>query len=292
MTAVVEVPQSKDHKGENFPVASFLIAPRHRATVLAFYRFARAADDIADSAVLSATDKLRGLDALEATLLGAGSAADALPLRAALQETNLSDRHPLDLLKAFRLDVTKTRYEDWDDLIDYCRYSAMPVGRFVLDVHGESTKLWPANDALCAALQIINHLQDCGKDYREIDRVYLPREALAAAGIDVSALAAPAASPALLRVISGLALKNTQLLQQSAGFSGAIADFRLALEVATIQGLAEGLNDLLLRRDPLKDRVHFGKRRLTLIALTAAGGVVGRRLGRAAGLSRGFVDNG
>ena len=292
MTAVVEVPQSKDHKGENFPVASFLIAPRHRATVLAFYRFARAADDIADSAVLSAADKLRGLDALEATLLGAGSAADALPLRAALQETNLSDRHPLDLLKAFRLDVTKTRYEDWDDLIDYCRYSAMPVGRFVLDVHGESRKLWPANDALCAELQIINHLQDCGKDYREIDRVYLPREALAAAGIDVSALAAPAASPALLRVISGLALKNTQLLQQSAGFSGAIADFRLALEVATIQGLAEGLNDLLLRRDPLKDRVHFGKRRLTLIALTAAGGVVGRRLGRAAGLSRGFVDNG
>jgi len=292
MTAVVEVPQSKDHKGENFPVASFLIAPRHRATVLAFYRFARAADDIADSAVLSAADKLRGLDALEATLLGAGSAADALPLRAALQETNLSDRHPLDLLKAFRLDVTKTRYEDWDDLIDYCRYSAMPVGRFVLDVHGESRKLWPANDALCAALQIINHLQDCGKDYREIDRVYLPREALAAAGIDVSALAAPAASPALLRVISGLALKNTQLLQQSAGFSGAIADFRLALEVATIQGLAEGLNDLLLRRDPLKDRVHFGKRRLTLIALTAAGGLVGRRLGRAVGLSRGSVDNG
>jgi len=292
MTAVVEVPQSKDHKGENFPVASFLIAPRHRATVLAFYRFARAADDIADSAVLSAADKLRGLDALEATLLGAGSAADALPLRAALQETNLSDRHPLDLLKAFRLDVTKTRYEDWDDLIDYCRYSAMPVGRFVLDVHGESPKLWPANDALCAALQIINHLQDCGKDYREIDRVYLPREALAAAGIDVSALAAPAASPALLRVISGLALKNTQLLQQSAGFSGAIADFRLALEVATIQGLAEGLNDLLLRRDPLKDRVHFGKRRLTLIALTAAGGLVGRRLGRAVGLSRGSVDNG
>ena len=292
MTAVVEVPQSKDHKGENFPVASFLIAPRHRATVLAFYRFARAADDIADSAVLSAADKLRGLDALEATLLGAGSAADALPLRAALQETNLSDRHPLDLLKAFRLDVTKTRYEDWDDLIDYCRYSAMPVGRFVLDVHGESPKLWPANDALCAALQIINHLQDCGKDYRDIDRVYLPREALAAAGIDVSALAAPAASPALLRVISGLALKNTQLLQQSAGFSGAIADFRLALEVATIQGLAEGLNDLLLRRDPLKDRVHFGKRRLTLIALTAAGGLVGRRLGRAVGLSRGSVDNG
>jgi len=292
MTAVAEVPQSKDHKGENFPVASILIAPRHRATILAFYRFARAADDIADSPALGAADKLRGLDALEATLVAHGAAPDALPLREALQETKLTAQHALDLLTAFRLDVTKTRYEDWDELIDYCRYSAMPVGRFVLDVHGESKKLWPANDALCAALQIINHLQDCGKDYREIDRVYLPREALAAAGIDVSALAAPVASPALLRVISGLALRTTQLLRQSAGFSGGIADFRLALEVATIQGLAEGLTALLMRRDPLKDRVHFGKRRLTLIALTAAGGVVGRRLGRAAGLSRGFVDNG
>ena len=76
--------------------------------------------------------------------------------------------------------VTKLRYRDWDDLIDYCRYSAMPVGRFVLDVHGESRDTWPANDALCAALQVINHLQDCAKDYRELNRVYIPEDALLA----------------------------------------------------------------------------------------------------------------
>src|SRR6185369_16818484 len=108
-------------------------------------------------------------------------------------------------LEAFRRDVTKLRYRDWDDLIDYCRYSAMPVGRFVLDVHGESRGTWPANDALCAALQIINHLQDCGKDYRELDRVYIPAAALAAADIDVTALAASKAGPALKQVIAGLA---------------------------------------------------------------------------------------
>ena len=102
--------------------------------------------------------------------------------------------HALDLLEAFRRDVTKLRYRDWDDLLDYCRYSAMPVGRFVLDVHGESRDLWPANDALCAALQVINHLQDCAKDYREIDRVYIPEDALADAGISVEALAAPGCS--------------------------------------------------------------------------------------------------
>ena len=78
------------------------------------------------------------------------------------------------------MDVTKRRYRDWDDLMNYCRYSAMPVGRFVLDVHGEPRSTWPANDALCAALQIINHLQDCGEDYRNLDRVYLPLDLLAA----------------------------------------------------------------------------------------------------------------
>ena len=92
--------------------------------------------------------------------------------------------HALDLLEAFRRDCTKLRYRDWDDLIDYCRYSAMPVGRFVLDVHGEGQSLWPANDALCAALQVINHLQDCAKDYRELNRVYIPEPLLTGAGID------------------------------------------------------------------------------------------------------------
>ena len=78
--------------------------------------------------------------------------------------------HALQPLTAFKRDATQLRYVDWEDLLDYCRYSAMPVGRFVLDVHGERRDTWPANDALCAALQIINHLQDCGEDYRNLDR--------------------------------------------------------------------------------------------------------------------------
>ena len=100
-----------------------------------------------------------------------------MALRQALARARLTPQHALDLLEAFRRDVTKLRYADWDELMDYCRYSAMPVGRFVLDVHGEDRALWPANDALCAALQVINHLQDCAKDYRELDRVYLPLDA-------------------------------------------------------------------------------------------------------------------
>ena len=100
----------------------------------------------------------------------------------------MSPRHAQDLLSAFRQDATKLRYANWDELIDYCSRSAMPVGRFVLDVHGEARETWPSSDALCAALQIINHLQDCGKDYRSLDRVYIPLDALSTSGATVEAL--------------------------------------------------------------------------------------------------------
>jgi phytoene/squalene synthetase len=174
-------------------------------------------------------------------------------------ERHLTIVHALDMLEAFRRDCIRLRYRDWDELIDYCRYSAMPVGRFVLDVHGESRNLWPANDALCAALQVINHLQDCAKDYRQLNRVYLPQEALAAAGAAVDELAAPAASPALKSVIHNLAAKNAGLLAKSRTFARGIADTRLALEVDLIQTLAEDLNAKLGRRDPLSETVHHSK---------------------------------
>ncbi|HVZ04450.1 squalene/phytoene synthase family protein, partial [Hyphomicrobium sp.] len=143
MTVDTAYKSGKSEHDENFPVASRIIAPRYRAPILAFYRFARAADDAADNADLDPSSKLAILDALEDTLLGKSeAAADALPLRFELAARDLSPQHALDLLKAFRQDVVKTRYTTWAELIDYCRYSAMPVGRFVLDVHGESQKTW------------------------------------------------------------------------------------------------------------------------------------------------------
>ena len=184
----------KGHRDENFPVASRLIHPRHRGAILAFYEFVRIADDIADHATLAEREKLALLDGLEAGLLGRNDEQrEAVALRTVLRERNLTPRHAQDLLTAFRMDVTKLRYRDWDDLMDYCSYSAMPVGRYVLDVHGEDRSTWPANDALCAALQIINHLQDCKKDYQSLNRVYVPQDALAAAGATVEDLGRDAA---------------------------------------------------------------------------------------------------
>jgi squalene synthase HpnC len=260
MITPAEARSGKGHRDENFPVASRLIHPRHRAPILAFYEFVRTADDIADHATLTPPEKLALMDQLEATLLGRNDDDPvAVALRSQLAARQLTPRHAQDLLTAFRMDVTKLRYRDWDDLIGYCTYSAMPVGRYVLDVHGESRALWPANDALCAALQIINHLQDCGKDYRNLDRVYIPLDVLATTGARVEELDAASASAALLDAIHRLARRTGDLLRDSKPFSAGIEDARLALEVAVIQTFAERLAAVLARRDPLSQRVHLGK---------------------------------
>ena len=260
MTTAHDVRSGKGEHDENFPVASVLVAPRHRPPILAFYRFARSADDVADHATLSQTQKLDFLDRLEATLLGRSDAEpDALPLREALARYHLGAQHALDLLTAFRRDVTKRRYESWAELMDYCRYSASPVGRFVLDVHGESQTTWPANDALCTALQVINHLQDCGKDYRAIDRVYLPRESLDRHGARIEDLSADRATPQLLAVIRELAGKTDDLVAHARTFAPQIRDARLGIEVAVITRLAEKLNGWLAVRDPLAEKVHLSK---------------------------------
>jgi squalene synthase HpnC len=271
----------KGHRDENFPVASWLIHPRHRGVILAFYNFVRTADDIADHPTLVAPLKLALLERLEAGLEGKNNEdAVAVRLRDALAERRLSARHALDLLTAFKLDVTELRYESWDDLMRYCTYSAMPVGRFVLDVHGERRDTWLANDALCAALQIINHLQDCQKDYLNLDRVYVPQDALATAGTSVEALGAPRSSPQLLDCLHRLAESTERLLSQSDGFADMIVDRRLSLEVSVINRLAHRLTRMLRTRDPLSERVHLGAAGVAGFTLLGMLRAESRRLGR------------
>ncbi|ABD87276.1 squalene synthase HpnC [Rhodopseudomonas palustris] len=271
MTSASELRSGKTHKDENFPVASWIIHPRHRDLILAFYNFVRTADDIADHAELADQAKLSYLDLLESELLGQGdSQPEAVNLRRALAARAMPPRHALDVLIAFRMDVTKSRYETWDEVIHYCRYSAMPVGRFMLDVHGESTATWPASDALCAGLQINNHLQDCGKDYKALNRVYLPRDALAQAGASAEELGQPRASAALLQCLHALALRTEGLLSEARSLSAEVKDVRLGLEVAVIQAFADKIVGLLEVRDPLCERVHL--KPLDLL-LCSAGGI-------------------
>lgn len=274
----IDLASGKGHRDENFPVASWLLAPRHRAPILAFYRFARAADDIADHAEAAAETKQARLAAMRMTLAGSSEAnAEALALRQICGAHALDRQHGLDLLTAFERDVMVNRYADWDALMDYCRFSAMPVGRFVLDVHGEDRATWALSDPLCAALQIINHLQDCGKDWRGLGRVYLPLDTLARHHAPIAELDAPKASPGLRAAITELAQRSLALLDQAAGFSAAIKDRRLAAEVAVIHALAVSLTKRLWLRDPLSQRVHHRKWEAAALALPAMASTLLRR---------------
>lgn len=259
----------KDERDENFPVASILVAKRHRPAIMAFYRFARAADDAADHPTLAPDEKLAILDLMDATLRSEGDAPDALPLRAALAARDMPATHAHDLIAAFRQDVEKTRYATFAELMDYCALSAMPVGRFVLEVHGESRSTWHASDALCAALQIINHLQDCADDFRALDRVYIPQDILARHEASDADLAGAHATVGLLAALREVEGRTSTLLAESANLAHTVADGRLRMEIAVIQQLAERNLKRLMRRDPLAGDVHLSRPQMAGTALAA-----------------------
>jgi hydroxysqualene synthase len=275
--AALETPSGKGRGDENFPVGSFLIRKDLRPHVHAFYRFARNADDIADNPHLSPDDKVRRLDRMGDILEGApgDDSPAALAMRQSLAVTGTTAQHCHDVLRAFRLDATKLRYKDWDDLMDYCRYSASPVGRQLLDLHGESRDTWPASDALCSALQVLNHLQDCADDYRNLDRVYLPLDLMDEAAITVEFVAAPAADRGMRRVLDRLLDLTDGLIAKAGELPSGVAARGLRWESATIVDLARRLSRRLRRGDPLATRVALGKS--DFAAALVAGIVRGRR---------------
>ncbi len=269
--ASVETWSGKDRGDENFPVGSALIRPALRPHVHAFYAFARNADDIADSPALDAADKVARLDRMEAVLLGHadGGSPSGVALRASLAQTGVTPRHAQDLLAAFRQDATKRRYASWNELHDYCRLSAMPVGRHVLDLHGEDTATYALSDPLCAALQVLNHVQDGAKDLAALDRCYLPDDLLAAAGANAADLAGPAETPGL-RIVFGRLLDHVdQLNVQAADLPRRTRDRRLRLEVAVILGLSRRLARRLRHGDPVATRVKLRKADVALSLVTA-----------------------
>jgi hydroxysqualene synthase len=256
---VLETPSGKRRGDENFPVGSWLIRRDLRPHVHAFYRFAREADDIADNGALSAAEKVRRLERMDLVLDGApgADAPSAVAMRVSLLATGVTAQHCHDVLAAFKQDATKLRYRDWDDLMNYCRYSASPVGRQLLDLHGESRATWKPSDALCSALQVLNHLQDCAEDYRRLDRVYLPEPWLHAEGVRVEDLRAPAASPGLLRVIDRLLDGTDDLIATARALPAAVKSPGLSRECTAIVTLATRLAARLRRGDPLAKRVKL-----------------------------------
>jgi farnesyl-diphosphate farnesyltransferase len=274
----VEAWSGKTRSDENFPVGSRLISRRLRPHMHAYYGFARNADDIADSPTLAPEEKIARLDAMEEVLLGKREegSPSAMRLRHSLAETNVSTVHATDLLIAFRQDATMQRYETFDELYNYCRYSAVPVGRYVIDLHGESHGCYRASDALCISLQLLNHLQDCGTDMRTLDRCYIPQTLMRHFNVPTRDLLNPQETPGLRRVFITILDRVDRLNLAAEELPELARNRRLRVETMLICRLAIRLAERLAKFDPLATRVKLTKVDATFSLIRALGALVWR----------------
>lgn len=202
---------------ENFPVASRLVPRRIRRHLLAIYGYARFIDDVGDE---SDGDRLSSLAAAERELDAAMAGVATHPIFVELERTielcGLDRQTLLDLIEANRMDQVRRRYATFDELVAYCSLSANPVGRLVLAVFGASNSVTVRlSDAVCTALQVVEHLQDVGEDF-EAGRIYLPQTDLERFGVAEADLGAPFASPALRRAVAFEASRATEWLRSGA----------------------------------------------------------------------------
>ena len=257
---LIETPSGKTHKQENFPVGSWLIPKKLRKQILAFYNFARAADDISDNPNLIGKEKIKRLNLFESTLKNRKVVIKkAFKIKKICETQNIKIDYTLNLLKAFKQDATKKRYKTWSELINYCKYSAVPVGRFVIDLHKENKKAYKYSDPLCIALQILNHIQDCKEDYENLDRVYLPMKFLKKYNVKLSQLKKKNTEQNL-RLVFNEILKNTEkLIIQADKNKKKMKHKYLSREISFILEIAKKLLLLLKNKDPLKEKVVLNK---------------------------------
>lgn len=256
MTEAAPGSPNRDHDTENFPTASLILARPVRGKVMAFYRFVRMADDIADSAELDPYEKLRRLDAMGEAL---ADPATSFPEAAGMHASNVGVAEAALMLEAFRQDALKARYSDWAELEHYCARSADPVGRMLLRVHGVASAAGhAASDGLCTALQILNHLQDLVDDRQKIGRVYMPQSWMTLAGGE-DAFFAPG-NPRRREVLDAALDRVEEQLDRAQNLPRLVAASpRLALQSAMTIGLARRLLDKLRGADPVLGRVALGK---------------------------------
>jgi len=234
-------PPGKPDHYENFPVASLLLPAALRPAVFALYAFARSADDLADEGDLPATERLRHLAAYHAELdrIADGQPAQ-LPLFHHLAPLIAAHRLPLgpfyDLLDAFTQDVVKSRYANFAELADYCRRSANPVGRLLLHLFGaDSPENLNRSDALCTALQLINHWQDVGVDLAKgkSGRIYLPQDEMARFGVSEADLERRRTSADFRALMAFQCARARMLLEAGAPLGRALSG-RIGMEIRAI----------------------------------------------------------
>ncbi len=223
---------------ENFPVASIMLPGHLRRPVIAIYRFARAADDIADEGDATAEARLAQLVGFARKLdrIASGQPTPDPPfeaLAAAIREFQLPMALFHDLLSAFSQDVVKTRYRDFAQLLDYCQRSANPIGRLLLRLYGVTApRDLEQSDAICTALQLINFWQDIAIDH-EKGRVYVPQDELARFGVEEADLVAHGTNPSRQALIAYQIDRSSAMLESGAPLAGRLQG-RIGMELGLI----------------------------------------------------------
>ena len=221
---------------ENFPVASLLLPASLRGPVEIIYRFARSADDFADEGDDPPELRLQKLNDYRAQL-----AAPATPLfrdvEKIIREHGLPVQLFEDLLDAFSQDVTQKRYQNYSQVLDYCRRSANPVGRLLLHLFKRTSDSdLRQSDAICSALQLINHWQDVDIDYTKDNRVYLPQDDMARFGVSERHLEEKICDSAW-QALMKFQVDRARALMLSGANLGKTLTGRVGLEIrATVQG--------------------------------------------------------
>ena len=254
-------PSTKTKNDENFPVTTVFIPFRLRKHVHLFYNCARTADDIADSTKLTTEQKTFLLKHIDSVLKGTENSDRnskfALLHRRSAEETGVTVEHARHLLQAFMMDVSKSRYRNWSELINYCQYSAAPVGRYLLDLHGCKKQSQKGTDSLCIALQILNHLQDCKIDYVSLNRVYIPEEFFKIYETDVTVLGAQNTDVNFRCVLNKILTRTDELILAAKKEAWKISHRGLRFQTGIIIAIAENLSKELRKRDPISERVEL-----------------------------------
>ena len=254
----------KSYSDENFPVASFLMTKKIRSIVRVFYFFARMADDIADHQKLSSNQKKKILFFFDNAISKSKKTNNKIldKMIAKFKELPSGKKYSRNLLKAFMMDASNKKYKNWNDLLYYCKFSANPVGRFVIDAVNERKnieKIYEASDSLCTALQIINHIQDCKKDFKELNRVYIPESFFKKYSVDKKILRKSKSIENFERlkieIVDNvlLSLRKTKLGLRE------IQSWRLRKETLIILNIAKRLCNLLKINDPLEKQIKLSR---------------------------------
>ena len=254
----------KSYSDENFPVASFLMTKKIRSIVRVFYFFARMADDIADHQKLSSNQKKKILLFFDNAISKSKKTNNKIldKMIAKFKELPSGKKYSRNLLKAFMMDASNKKYKNWNDLLYYCKFSANPVGRFVIDAVNERKnieKIYEASDSLCTALQIINHIQDCKKDFKELNRVYIPESFFKKYSVDKKILRKCKSIENFERLKIEIVDNVLVSLRKTKLGLREIQSWRLRKETLIILNIAKRLCNLLKINDPLEKQIKLSR---------------------------------